>query len=440
MRGSLSWQELKQGLLARLGLLPETSLVNRTFVIVCICFIVIGGVAIVSNFLLNLSAWLNLTIFVSLLGTVGILWDWRRHPERSPRSMTLMLLALMTLAATWFPNGGFRSSGPLFFFPMAILAAVMLPRNKLLVLLGLEMLVFLGLLGLESISPEWSHPYSSPAQAMLDLATSLGVLTLSMAWCVHVLVRSYNLEKQRAEAASQAKSVFLSQMSHELRTPLNAVIGFSGLLLDKAGGMDPERERLFLKRIRANGEHLLALVNQILDLSRIEAGRLELFWQQIDPRELVADVTELMEVLAREKGLRLRLELPETCPQLRTDPARLRQILLNLLGNAVKFTESGKVVCRLLHSEDHLRIEVEDTGPGIPSERRQDVFEPFVRLPGTQQTQGAGMGLPITRFLCQHMGYGLELSDASEGGCLFKLTLPLEPEPAADPSLQPSTR
>lgn len=303
----------------------------------------------------------------------------------------------------------------------------MLPRKQLIQLLLLTLSVILSLCWFEVQHPDWAYVYTSSGQAMMDILIAVVMIGLSMAWSVHALVTAYEQERQRAEAASQAKSVFLSQMSHELRTPLNAVIGFSGQLLSKPERFEPERERLFLRRIRANGEHLLALVNQILDLSRIEAGKVELFWQDTDARRLVSEVTELMEVLAREKGLRLMLELPEQVPNVRSDPARLRQILLNLLGNAVKFTHHGTVICRLRHQSQQLQIEIQDSGPGIPPEQREAIFEPFYRLPGSEKTEGAGMGLPITRFLCEKLAYQLELESAPGGGCLFRLSIPILP-------------
>ena len=426
-RESESLAQFKLGLLNRLGWTAQTPLAHRTFIAVCLSFGLIGLITLISNSLLHLALGLNLTIAVCLLGIAGLYWDWRRHPAREPRAMALMVLGLLTLALTWFPNGGLRSSGPLFFIPLTILAAVMLPRAQLLRISLLGAIEFGGLCWLETLYPHWVQPYTSPNQALFDMISAVGIICLSMGWCVHALVQAYHQERQRAEAASEAKSVFLAQMSHELRTPLNGVIGFSGLLLEKGEELNPERHRLYLKRIRANAEHLLALVNQILDLSRSEAGKLELHFETIDTRELVAEMTGLMEVLAREKGLRLRLELPEQCPPLRTDPVRLRQILLNLLGNAVKFTPSGSVVCRLQTLPRALRIEVEDTGPGISPELRQAVFEPFYRIDGRDQTQGAGLGLPITRFLCEKLGLGLELQATDTGkGCLFVLTLPLD--------------
>lgn len=420
-----SWQNLT----SRLGLNPNTSIVDRTFVFVCLCFLGIGTASLIGNLLMNLSGWLNLAIGACMLTTLGLLVAWRRHPDRSPMTMTLMLIGLLTLAATWFPNGGYRSSGPMYFIAMAILGAVMLSRGRLVQLLILS-LAEIGLLcWLEVQHPEWVHVYATPEQALTDILVSTVMIALSMGWCVHVLVTAYENERKRAEAASSAKSVFLSQMSHELRTPLNAVIGFSGQLLDKQDHFERERERLFLRRIRANGEHLLALVNQILDLSRIESGQIELYWQDADARRLVSEVTELMEVLAREKGLRLLLELPEELPLVRTDPARLRQILLNLLGNAVKFTVRGSVICRLSSHPEQLSIEIQDSGPGIPEDQREAIFEPFVRLPGTHEIEGSGMGLPITRFLCDKLGYRLELASAPGGGSLFRVIVPLTPTP-----------
>ena len=187
--------------------------------------------------------------------------------------------------------------------------------------------------------------------------------------------------KEAAEAADRAKSQFLANMSHEIRTPLNGILGFAKLLLQEADGGDSAARREFLEVIRTSGEHLLELINDILDLSKIESKQMEVERIACSPHQLIAEVVSMLRVRSQEKGLRLETTwagpIPET---IRTDPARLRQLLMNLVGNAIKFTEAGavQVVTRLIMTDGRpqLAIHVIDTGIGIPADKLETIFEP----------------------------------------------------------------
>ena len=241
------------------------------------------------------------------------------------------------------------------------------------------------------------------------------------------------LARDAAEAANKAKSVFLANMSHELRTPLNAILGFSQMMRqDRA--LDPtQRENLDI--INRSGEHLLQLINDVLEIAKIEAGKQQLTIRGFDLHGLVRDVTDMMRLRAEQKGLRLQLDQSAELPRyVRGDEARLRQILVNLVGNAVKFTEEGGVTVRLGIAEGaspRLRVEVEDTGPGISEENRQKLFKPFVQLAEGAAHSGTGLGLAIVSQFVQIMGGTIGMEDAPSGGSLFRVELPLErAEPA----------
>lgn len=253
------------------------------------------------------------------------------------------------------------------------------------------------------------------------------MLSFLLAWSIYQMTQEYIKQYQRAEEANLTKSLFLSQLSHEFRTPLNAVIGFSGQLMNKGDAFSTEKQKLYAQKIHTNGSHLLALVNQILDLSLIETGKLELFWQEVDLSQLLFEVKELVDILASEKGLAFDLDTPSTPIIIQTDSHRLRQILLNLLGNAIKFTEQGRVLCRVKEEHDAYLIEVEDTGSGIPVEQQEKIFEPLTRLTKHSDYEGTGMGLTITRSLCQHLGYQLVLCHSSRTGSIFCIKIPKEP-------------
>ncbi len=213
--------------------------------------------------------------------------------------------------------------------------------------------------------------------------------------------------KKRAETANRAKSVFLANMSHELRTPLNAILGFSQLMReDKTVGQACQQD---LETIHRSGKHLLGLINDILDMARIETGRVRLELKDFDLEKLVGEVKDMMQAAAREKGLQLLLDQSSQLPRfIHGDAAKIRQILLNLLSNAVKFTEKGRITLRLDCDNGRpdllvLRSEVEDSGPGIAHEDVDRIFLPFEQLSGTTSRTGTGLGLTITRQFIELM-------------------------------------
>ncbi len=240
--------------------------------------------------------------------------------------------------------------------------------------------------------------------------------------------------KEEAEAASRAKSDFLSQMSHELRTPLNSVIGFANVLRKNKAGTLREQELGYLDRIAANGKHLLGLINQILDLSKIEAGKMEL---EIAPVALDALMHETVAAVqgAARPGVELRAAVPASLAPLETDGARLKQVLINLIGNALKFTERGNVTVRIAGDPvtgAPVFIEVADTGIGIPADRLEAIFRPFEQAESgtTRRYEGTGLGLAISRSLCELMGYRLEVESVDGAGSTFRVHFAAEGQPA----------
>lgn len=240
---------------------------------------------------------------------------------------------------------------------------------------------------------------------------------------------------RRAEAANEAKSRFLANVSHELRTPLNAVIGFSNILLKRArqtSGSLSAAELDFLARIRRNGAHLLDMVNRLLDLSLIESGQVDVVSRPVDLGRLVGELLAELSPAAGEKGLNLSAVVPEAMEPIETDPIRMRQILTNLVDNAVRFSERGSVTVRVVAPRGRPRwIEVTDQGPGIPSEQLAEVMEPFTQADTSHSRRhyGAGLGLAIVGNLCRLLGFGFTLE--SEVGTGTSARLDLAPAEAA---------
>ena len=245
--------------------------------------------------------------------------------------------------------------------------------------------------------------------------------------------------KERAEAANRAKSEFLANMSHELRTPLNAILGFSQLMIRDQNTPREARENLGI--ISRSGEHLLTLINDVLDLSKIEAGRTTLNERNFDLYCLLEDLKDMFQLRAEAKELQLVFDRSSDVPQyIRTDEIKLRQVLINLLGNAIKFTEQGNVSLRVSSKEQHvipdtgthdtykLVFAVEDNGPGIAPEEIDTLFEAFVQTRTGQEAQGGtGLGLPISRTFVQLMGGNIYIESEVGEGATFKFDIQVTP-------------
>src|SRR3954447_1569234 len=232
---------------------------------------------------------------------------------------------------------------------------------------------------------------------------------------------------QQLETANRHKSEFLANTSHELRTPLNAVLGYAELIEDNIYGEVPPKIREVLQRIQSNGRHLLGLINDVLDLSKIEAGQLSLSVTAYSMKEVVANVVRATEGLAHEKKLALRAIVPETLPVGEGDERRITQVLLNLVGNAIKFTEAGKVEVRASAESGRFQVTVSDTGPGISVEEHGRIFEEFHQLDtsSTRTKGGTGLGLAISKKIIEMHGGTIWVESELGHGSTFHFTLPV---------------
>ncbi len=310
------------------------------------------------------------------------------------------------------------------------------------------------------ISLEAVHSPKVWKEEDINLLQLVGEL-IAMGQARHAAEEALRVAKEAAESANRAKSTFLANMSHELRTPLNAILGFSQLMAHNSSLTQEQQEHLGI--ISRSGEHLLTLINDVLEMSKIEAGRTTLYQQSFNLYRLLDYLEEMLQLKAKSKGLQLTFERTPDVPQyVKTDESKLRQVLLNLLGNAIKFTQAGRVTLRVKlgnpqqvmanteesdpfpipHSQFPIIFEVEDTGPGIAPEELKILFEAFVQTEtGRTSQQGTGLGLAISRQFVKMMGGEITVSSQLGEGTLFRFNVQVSlADIAEDVTQQPSQR
>ncbi len=289
--------------------------------------------------------------------------------------------------------------------------------------------------------PPWVSTVGLVMSALLAAALAAGVVLKRQVDVRTRELRSMNQEMEqrirqrtaelsaameRAQAADRVKSAFLATMSHELRTPLNSIIGFTGILLQGLAGPLNDEQRKQLSMVQASSRHLLALINDVLDISKIEAGELTLSVTSFDLRPSIEKVVRMVAPLADKKGLSITLDLADGVGTVLADERRLEQVVLNLLNNAVKFTEKGglRVACR--GEADDWVISVADTGIGIDPQAIEEIFRPFHQLDKgtTRSYEGTGLGLSISRRLVEMMGGSIEVQSHPGKGSTFTVRLP----------------
>jgi signal transduction histidine kinase/HAMP domain-containing protein len=265
-----------------------------------------------------------------------------------------------------------------------------------------------------------------PVVDLLQTFAAQSVLAIHNAY----LFREVEEKGRELEIANKHKSEFLANMSHELRTPLNAILGYTELILDNIYGDVSEKIREVLKRLEKNGRHLLSLINDVLDLSKIEAGRLTLSLNEYSIGEVIRAAVSSVEALAAEKNLELNVSISEKLANGQGDEQRIAQVLLNLLGNAIKFTETGAVGVEAVVSDNNFLVSVSDTGPGITDADQKKIFDEFHQADGssTRQKGGTGLGLSISKKIVEMHGGRIWVESTLGEGSTFRFTLPLRVE------------
>lgn len=272
------------------------------------------------------------------------------------------------------------------------------------------------------------HSEKQAVQQIANEARILGYRKDQMAQ--ELIIARDEIEEKRAEAeeANQLKGRFIASMSHEFRTPLTSILGYNDRLMEQAD----ESDRATIAAVRRSAIHLLDLVSALLDQGKLDENKLEIHPTDTNIGELLTDIEAIFEPLARKKGLKITFDREGLPTLLHTDPTRLRQILVNLIGNAVKFTTHGEVLIRCRHSNDKFSTEIYDTGPGIPESEQRRIFLPFQRMEGSTKS-GAGLGLSTTKHLVELLGGSIDLhSTEGEGSCFrFSIQAPTGNEQTA---------
>jgi signal transduction histidine kinase/CheY-like chemotaxis protein len=279
----------------------------------------------------------------------------------------------------------------------------------------------LGALNLESAR---IHAFSESDQRLIEALADQAAVAI-------INARAYQSERaalERMREVDRLKTQFLANMSHELRTPLNSIIGFSRVILRGIDGPLTELQQADLTAIHSSGQHLLGLINDVLDLSKIEAGKMELSIEDVDLADIVKGVMSTAIALVKDRPVELRQEVPASMPPLQADSRRIRQVILNLVSNAAKFTDKGHILTRVTVHPREIQVSVSDTGMGIPHDKLDHIFEEFTQVDAstTRKAGGTGLGLAITRhFVEMHRGR-IWVESQLGAGSTFSFTLPLE--------------
>lgn len=354
------------------------------------------------------------------------------RPALTRYAMAFVLVAFAAALRIWPLQSLGSTLAWLTFYPTVMIVAIYGGLSAGLLATALACLVVVYLWPLFVAQPFINQPADWLGVAVFILT---GTMISSVAEAMRRAQARALKAQAQAEAANRAKSVFLSTMSHELRTPLNAILGFSALMRGDPAITDGQRENLDI--INRSGGHLLSLINDVLDMAKIEAGRVVLEVEPFDLGALVRDITDMLGKRAEEKGLQLLLDQSSEFPRfIRSDKEKLRQVIANLVGNAVKYTDHGSVTLRLGVKPDgeafRLTVEVEDSGIGISKTDQARIFEPFVQVGKSATQKGTGLGLSIVSEYVQLMGGNIEVESTPDIGSLFRVNLPVQKAEEAD--------
>lgn len=438
-----------------LGLKKDViSLENKIFNLVSFLVFITMTINLIINFTLGRNN-LFLTLILLLVVTSFYFFYISRYKERFiPMGVLYIIFCMFFFTPIWFTNGGIEGPTKSAYLMIAVAAMMIFPKKIHSFFIGITMLILLSLFFLETKYPHWVIPYASQEIKQIDLVVTTLLYLIIISITVSLYKRTYDIDrnslikksidleesreylsetKLQAEEATKAKSRFLANMSHEIRTPLNGIIGTIDLLHHTK--LSSEQAELMLS-LKSSSTHLLEIVNDVLDISKIEADKLELFEGPCNLNTIIQQVISIN--TPRISGLKKNIALTAATDknveaEIIADESRIKQILINLVGNAVKFTDSGSVellVSATLIDESlqELNFEVRDTGIGISEQNIDTLFVPFTQIDSTatRKHSGTGLGLSICRKIIEEMGGRIWIESVLGKGSSFKFIIPVQ--------------
>lgn len=384
----------------------------------------------------------DLGVFVINLGIALLSFSLLVYAYKSGRYqrcyvVTIVMIFLLMFPYLFFKSGGYEG-GMVSFYMFGILFTVFMLEGKIMFLVAFtEMAVYIGTILIAYKNPETVIWFSSKKEIVTDLLMGFCASSISVAAAMYLHFRIYNkqqkiLEEARIEAqsANKAKSAFLANMSHEIRTPINVMLGMNEMILRES---ENEEIRQYAKSIERSGGYLISLINNVLDISRIESGKMKIEEGKYELRQLLEEIMLIGEKQAEQKSLKMNLILDETLPEyLFGDVIHIKQILLNLINNAIKYTQKGQIDLKISKidqkSIEYIIFEVKDTGIGIKKENLTILFDAFMRADHkkNQQIEGTGLGLAIAKQLCELMGGNIRVESIYGKGSSFFVELPMK--------------
>lgn len=430
------------------------SLENKIFNLVSFLVFIAMTISLASNILLERDSLLLSMLLCIAMISFYVFYISRYQEKFVPIGLVYIVFSLLFFVPIWFSNGGIEGPTKTAYLMSVVAAMMILPKRYHLLFILVTISIILTLYWLELQHPEWLVKYPNEKTKHTDILISTILYLLIISISVSLYKRTYDMDrdnlikksidleesreylsetKQQAEEATKAKSRFLANMSHEIRTPLNGIIGTIDLLQHTT--LNAEQEELMLS-LKSSSTHLLEIVNDVLDISKIEADKLELFEGPCNLENIIQQVTAISSprLISLKKNIILTAAIqPGVESEIIADESRIKQVLINLVGNAIKFTESGEIKLEVNanmidESLQELHFTVSDTGIGISEENIQSLFIPFTQIDSsaTRKHSGTGLGLSICRKIIEEMGGRIWVESELGKGSTFRFIIPVQ--------------